>query len=83
MLYLLTKFGSELNKKKLPKYRNGRRLTSGFTRAGVYVRPNFCADLRVQLPPKLFLIPRPREAAERWAQARKLRRIGRDSLVAF
>ena len=47
---------NQINKK-------GRRLTSGFTQAGVYARRQFCADLEVYRPPEPLWNPRLREAA--------------------
>jgi len=43
--------------------KNGRRLTSGFTQAGVYARRKFCGDLEVYRPPEPLWNPRLREAA--------------------
>jgi len=43
--------------------KNGRRLTSGFTQAGVYARRNICANLQVHRPPEPLWNPRLREAA--------------------
>jgi len=40
-----------------------RRLTSGFTQAGVYARRQFCADIQVYSPQELLCNPRLREAA--------------------
>ena len=42
---------------------NKRRLTSGFTQAGVYARRQFCVDLEVCRPPEPLWNPRLREAA--------------------
>jgi len=46
-----------MNNKKI------RRLTSGFTQAGVYARRQSCADLEVYRPPEPLWNPRLREAA--------------------
>jgi len=40
-----------------------RRLTSGFTQAGVQSRRQFCEDLEVYRPPEPLWNPRLREAA--------------------
>jgi len=43
--------------------KNAERTTSGFARAGVYARSNFCADFQVCSPPEHLWDPRPRKAA--------------------
>ena len=40
-----------------------RHITSGFTRAGVYSRRQFCGNLEVYRPPEPLCNPRLREAA--------------------
>jgi len=39
-------------KKKDKGEENKLPITSGFARAGVYARPNFCADFQVCSPPE-------------------------------
>ena len=60
------------------KRQNGRRLTSGFTQAGVYARRNICGNLEVCRPPEPLWNPRLREAATTLAAMR-----GRHSVLTM
>jgi len=53
------------------KRKNALPLTSGFARAGVYSRRQFCADLEVYRPPEPLCNPRLREAAPTLAATRE------------
>jgi len=46
-----------------------QRPTSGFARAGVYARSNFCADFQVCPPPEHLCPPPERQDARRYRQA--------------
>jgi len=48
-----------------------RRLTSGFTQAGVYARRQFCGNLEVYRPPEPLWNPRLREAATTLSASRR------------
>jgi hypothetical protein len=41
-----------MNNNEEEKDIKSQRVTSGFARAGVYARPNFCADFQMCSPPE-------------------------------
>ena len=59
--------------------KNALPITGGFARAGVYSRPNICANLQVHRPPEYLCNPRPRKAAGTLAASERERR--RESLT--
>ena len=62
-----------LRKNKVKK-ENALQLTSGFARAGVYARRQFCGDLEVCRPPEPLWNPRLREVAATLAASGEMRR---------